>query len=166
VAVGPGEEVFFHGHPSWRSILAFYIRGVLLAILAGVIVGIVTRIASDSVEAGWVILAVRVVFVVVLGVGLIKLIQTTYTISNQRLTIRTGILRRELHETRIERVQNVNSTQSLLERLLRVGTVDFDTAAGADYDFRFAGVANPHEIVRTVDRALHGLRSVHWQGQV
>jgi hypothetical protein len=37
-----------------------------------------------------------------------------------------------------------------------VGTVDFDTAGGAGYDFTFHGVANPGEIVRTVDRALKG----------
>jgi uncharacterized membrane protein YdbT with pleckstrin-like domain len=56
-------------------------------------------------------------------------------------------------------VQNVNATQSLLERMLRVGTVDFDTAAGAEYDFKFRGVARPKEIVRTVDRALRELRT-------
>ena len=36
----PGEEVFFHGHPSWRSMLAFYIKGFFLGGgLAGAIVG-------------------------------------------------------------------------------------------------------------------------------
>src|SRR5581483_348417 len=105
-----------------------------------------------------VIAAVFVALVIVLVIGLLKRVQTTYTISNQRLTIRTGIFSREMHETRIERVQNVNATQSLLDRMLRVGTVDFDTAAGAEYDFKFRGVANPQGIVRTVDRAIHGLR--------
>jgi hypothetical protein len=42
--------------------------------------------------------------------------------------------------------------------MLRIGTVDFDTAAEADFAFSFHGVANPRGIVRTVDRALHGLR--------
>jgi uncharacterized membrane protein YdbT with pleckstrin-like domain len=54
-------------------------------------------------------------------------------------------------------VQNVNARQSVLERLLGVGTVDFDTAGGVGYDFTFHGVANPREIVRTVDRALREL---------
>ena len=76
---------------------------------------------------------------------------TTYTITNRRLTIRTGLLSREMHETRLERVQNVNSRQRLLERLLRVGTVDFDTAGGASYDFKFRASTHPHQIVRTVD---------------
>lgn len=34
-----------------------------------------------------------------------------------------------------------------------IGTVDFDTAAGDDYDFKFAGVASPHAVVEAVHRA-------------
>jgi len=37
--------------------------------------------------------------------------------------------------------------------MLQVGTVDFDTAAGDDYDFSFAGVADPQEVVQAVHRA-------------
>jgi len=158
VEASPGEEVFFHGHPSWRSILGFYLKGLLLAVLAGVIAGIVTRIANNHVQVGWVVAAVLVVFVITLIVGLVTRISTTYTITNQRLTIRRGLLSRAMHETRLERVQNVNSTQSVFERILRVGTVDFDTAAEAGFDFRFVGVSSPHNIVRTVDRAIHEMQ--------
>jgi uncharacterized membrane protein YdbT with pleckstrin-like domain len=159
----PGEQVFFHGHPSWRSMLAFYLRGLLVAVLAGVIAGIVTRISSGGVEVGWVAVAVLIVFLVVLAWGLIRRIATTYTITNRRLTIRSGLLSRELHETRLERVQNVNSRQRLLERLLGIGTVDFDTAGGAAYDFSFRGVEDPSGIVRTVNTALEDLRLTHPQ---
>ena len=117
--------------------------GLLVAVVAGVIAGVVTRISGGGVQAGWVGAAVLVVFVVVLVWGLIRRISTTYTITNRRLTIRSGLLSREMHETRLERVQNVNSRQRLLERILGVGTVDFDTAAGAAYDFTFRGVDDP-----------------------
>jgi uncharacterized membrane protein YdbT with pleckstrin-like domain len=159
LAPEPGEEIFFHGHPSWRAMLAFYIKGLAIAILAGVIAGIVTRISSHSVQAGWVIPAVFVVFVIVVLLGIVKRIATVYTISSQRLRIQLGLLSRETHETRVERIQNVNVVQSLLERILRVGTVDFDTAAESGYDFKFRGVANPQQVVRTVDRVMHSLRA-------
>src|SRR5581483_3785308 len=154
-------QVFFHGHPSWRSMLAFYVRGLLVAILAGVIAGLVTRAANRSVDAGWVAVAVLLVFIVVLAWGLIRRIATTYTITNRRMTIQSGLLSRELHECRLERVQNVNSHQRLLERLLGIGTVDFDTAAGAAYDFTFRGVEDPGGIVRTVNSALEDLGLTH-----
>jgi hypothetical protein len=43
----------------------------------------------------------------------------------------------------------------VLERLLRVGTVDFDTAGTDDSDFTFAGVSGPSRVVEAVDRAQH-----------
>jgi uncharacterized membrane protein YdbT with pleckstrin-like domain len=156
-----GENVFFHGHPCWRSMLGFYLRGLVIAVLAGVIAGIATSAAQGSVELAWVIAAVLVVFVLTLVIGAVRRMRTTYTITNRRLTIDLGLVSREMHETRLERVQNVRSRQTVLQRMLGVGTVDFDTAAGAAFDFAFHGVENPTQIVRTVDRALHELGIAH-----
>lgn len=149
--------MFFHGHRSWRSMLAFYIKGLVLAVLLGAAAGVLSRIVNGHVQIGWVVAAVLVVFAGVLVIGVVRLLSVTYTISNQRLTIHSGVLSRDMHETRLERVQNVNLRQSLLERVLQVGTVDFDTAAGADFDFSFRGVSDPRRIVQTVDRALQDL---------
>jgi uncharacterized membrane protein YdbT with pleckstrin-like domain len=74
-------------------------------------------------------------------------------VSTQRLYIRRGILSKRMQQTRIDRVQNVNTQQSMRERLLRVGTVDFDTAGTDDSEFRFVGIASPGEVVAAVDRA-------------
>lgn len=147
--------MFFHGHPSVLSLTRFYLKGLLAAIAAGAVAGIVTAIAAGHVQTGWVIAAVLLVFLVVLAAGQLRRIQTTYSITSRRLTIETGLLSKRLHQTRLERVQNVNSTQSLIGRLARIGTVDFDTAGESEFDFSFNGVHDPRGIVRTVDRALH-----------
>ena len=63
------------------------------------------------------------------------------------------MLTKKVQQTRIVRVQNVNTEQSFLDRILRVGTVDFDTAGTDDSDFTFTGVGNPHEVVEAVDHA-------------
>ncbi len=150
----PGEQVFFHGHPSWLSMLGFYVKGLVVAVLAGVVAGLVTAAAS-GVEVGYIVAAVLVVFVIVIVWGVVRRMRTSYMITNQRLTIEIGLVSRDLHQTRLERVQNVNSRQTVFERMLRVGSVDFDTAGEAGFDFSFRGVAHPHQIVRTVDRAIH-----------
>jgi hypothetical protein len=36
---------------------------------------------------------------------------------------------------------------------MQIGDVDFDTAAGDDYNFVFAGVAEPADVVHQVDTA-------------
>lgn len=140
--------------------MSFYLRALIGAIIVGAIAGLVTRLTGKSVDVLVVVLAVLVVFVLAVVWGFLARISTTYTISNQRLTIHTGILSREVHQTRLERVQNVNTRQTVVDRMLRVGAVDFDTAAEAGYSFSFRGVSNPQGIVRTVDRAIHQIGHV------
>jgi uncharacterized membrane protein YdbT with pleckstrin-like domain len=149
-----GEEVLFHGHPSWRSMLDLQLKGVLAAVAAGVIVGLISAAIKGSVQVAWVIAAVLVVLALTALVGFIRRLATTYTITSHRLTIRLGLLSRQVHDTRLDRVQNVGISQSLLERMLGIGTVDFDTAGGAGFDFAFRGIADPKTIGHTVNQAL------------
>jgi uncharacterized membrane protein YdbT with pleckstrin-like domain len=142
----PAEQVVFEGHPSWRGLLSFYLGGVAGAVVIAVVVGLVTSFFVGLV-AGVVLVAA------VLAFGLFKRMSTTYLVSNQRLYIRRGMLSKREQQTRIDRVQNVNTEQSLRERMLRVGTVDFDTAGTDDSEFRFVGIASPAEVVNAVDRA-------------
>jgi uncharacterized membrane protein YdbT with pleckstrin-like domain len=145
----PGEELVFEGHPSWRAVLQFYVVGLVIVAIAAAIGALVSG-------AGIAILAGVVVLALVVLVGLIKRSSTRYVITNERLHIRRGILSKATQETRIQRVQNVNTEQSLFARIMRVGTVDFDTAGSDDSEFRFVGVANPKEVVAAVDRAQRG----------
>jgi uncharacterized membrane protein YdbT with pleckstrin-like domain len=142
----PGEEIVFEGRPVWRAILSFYVTGLIGAIVIGVIVGLIASAALGVVV--WLVL-----FALVVLVGFIRRISTRYTITNQRLRIERGLLSKHVQQTRIERVQNVNTSQTFVSRVLRVGTVDFDTAGTDDSDFTFVGVGGPHRVVEAVDRA-------------
>ncbi len=149
----PGEKIIFEGHPSWRSILGFYLKGLVVVVIAGAIAAGLTKVAED--EINWALASgVAVgVFGVVLVAGWIKRLFTTYTISNHRLYIKRGIIARHEQQTHIDRVQNVNTNQSVLQRALQIGDVNFDTPAHDDYDFQFAGVGDPREVVEAVHRA-------------
>jgi uncharacterized membrane protein YdbT with pleckstrin-like domain len=142
----PGESIVFEGHPSWRALLSFYIGGVAGALVIAVIVALVASVLL-AVLVGAALIAGVLVF------GLIKRTATDYMVSSQRLYIRQGILAKKVQQTRIDRVQNVNTNQSLRERLLHVGTVDFDTAGTDDSEFRFVGISEPAHVVAAVDRA-------------
>jgi uncharacterized membrane protein YdbT with pleckstrin-like domain len=148
-----GEHIIFQGHPSWRSILGFYLKGLALVVVAAAVAGVATRVADDEVDTGLVTLVAIALLVVVLIAGYVKRMFTTYTITNHRLHIRRGIIARAVQQTLINRVQNVNTHQSVIQRMLQIGNVNFDTAAGDDYDFEFAGVADPGEVVDSVHKA-------------
>jgi uncharacterized membrane protein YdbT with pleckstrin-like domain len=143
----PGEQVIYEGHPSWRSTIAFYLKGLLVALAAAVLAALI----DSSVGLG--VVAFVIIFAVVILVGFIRRFFTVYTITNQRLRIQRGIIARSVQQTQIERVQNVNTSQGIIQRILQVGTVDFDTAGTGDADFAFRGVNNPENVVAAVDKA-------------
>ena len=142
----PGEQVIFEGHPSWRAILGFYLKGVVIAAIVGFIANLIWG-------GGTTFLVVLAILALTVLIGFVKRVATTYTITNRRLNIKRGIIAKEVQETRLERVQNVNYRQSVYQRLMQIGDVDFDTAATDDYDFVFYGVADPGEVVEAVDKA-------------
>ena len=122
----PGEEMVFDGHPSWRGVMSFYITGsVIVAVL--VVLGLLIFSTGLAIVIG------IIAFALLVFVGLIKRIATRYVITTERLHIRHGILSKSTQETRVQRVQNVNTEQSVVDRILRVGTVDFDTAGADDF---------------------------------
>jgi uncharacterized membrane protein YdbT with pleckstrin-like domain len=146
VDLHPGEHVVFEGHPSWRAVLAYYISAVGGALVVGAIVAVAAEVAIGIV-VGLVLLGLALLY------GFVKRMATVYMVSTQRLYIRRGILSKRVQQTRIDRVQNVNTDQSLLERILRVGKVDFDTAGTDDSDFIFAGISQPDRVIAAVDQA-------------
>src|SRR5215211_7270083 len=150
---GPGEQTIFKGHPSWRAILGFYFKGIVISALVAAVIALLTRVFGDEVNKALVILVFLAGVGITILAGFIKRVATTYTITSRRLHIKRGIVSREIQETRLERVQNVNYSQSVYQRMMQIGDVDFDTAAGDDYNFIFSGVADPGEVVEAVDKA-------------
>jgi uncharacterized membrane protein YdbT with pleckstrin-like domain len=150
----PGEEIVFQGRPVWRAIMSFYVSATLGALVVGVLVGIFA-------STGLGVVVFLVLFAIALLVGFVRRVATVYTITNQRLRIQTGLLARRVQQTRIDRVQNVNTSQGVADRVLRVGTVDFDTAGTDDSEFRFVGVSSPAEVVAAVDVAQREAAAAH-----
>ena len=145
----PGERVIYEGHPSWRAILDFYLKGILLTAIICAIFQFITD------ETGTTTLLAIVGVSLTILIGFVRRVATSYTITERRLHIKKGIVSRTIQETRLERVQNVNYQQGVFQRILQIGDVDFDTAAGDDYQFQFSGVAEPADVVHKVDEATH-----------
>jgi uncharacterized membrane protein YdbT with pleckstrin-like domain len=141
-----GETILFEGHPSWRSGLLLFAKGFLLAIVVGAALGFGIA-AWAGIVGGAVVIALTI------GISAIQRYATDYAVTDERLHIRRGILSKTIQETRLGRVQNVTVSQTVWERLLRIGRADFDTASEEQNDFLFAGIANPDQVRAAVDKA-------------
>ena len=123
-----GENLLWRGRPSWRAMMSFWFSVLLLAIVVfvlGLVIG----------QGTWSGLVAAVILVFGLVKGWLERVATLYTITDRRIIIRKGILSRHERAAHIDRVQNVNLTQSFFDRIFGVGTLDFDTAGTEDSDF-------------------------------
>ena len=139
-----GEALLWRGRPSWRAMMSFWFSVLLLAIVVfvlGIVIG----------QGTWAGLVAAVILVIGLIKGWLERVATLYTITDRRIIIRKGILSRHERAAHIDRVQNVNLTQSFFDRLFGVGTLDFDTAGTEDSDFKFGGIADPDELRQKID---------------
>ncbi len=160
-----GEDVIWEGHPTWRSILSFYIKWTALALLP-LAVTVVAKVAGADWPL-WIGIAVLVGgFTLVVVAGWIRRVFTRYRITSKHLLIRTGILSRHENSASLDRVQNIRVVQSPIERLLRTGSVDFDTASGeaADAELRFIGIDDPRELRDRILAAIEHGRAQDRQG--
>ena len=105
------EDVIFTGHPSWRGVLSFYVAAAGVALLLGAIAAGITALLGTL---SWVIvvLVVAVVLGLAMLAGFVMRQTTTYTITDQRLSIRRGLLAKKVQQTHVERVQNVNPSRA------------------------------------------------------
>ena len=154
-----GEKVIYQGHPSWRAILGFYLKGAAVGAAAGVLAAVLNDGAGLGVVVFVVVLAITIL------IGFIRRVATVYTITDRRLNIKVGIIARKVQETRLQRVQNVNFNQGVYERLMQIGDVEFTTAGTDESNFVFAGVSQPEEVVQQVEKATPILAGLQGEAQ-
>ena len=53
VPLHPGEQVLYEGHPSWRAILDFYIKGILATAAVCLLVAVATNLFGDETQTGF-----------------------------------------------------------------------------------------------------------------
>jgi uncharacterized membrane protein YdbT with pleckstrin-like domain len=156
------EKMIWEGRPTWRAMLSFHIKWIgLTLILFALLIGV------DAIGVG--VPTTLIGAVLLIGVGLtilagwVQRFFTQYTITTKRLHIRRGVLSKTESSTNVDRIQNITVTQSPVDRIMKVGTIDFDTAGDSNSDrFSFIGVDNPQglreEIMQARDEEKTGSR--------
>jgi uncharacterized membrane protein YdbT with pleckstrin-like domain len=160
-----GEITVWQGHPSWKAMLLFYIKWTLLSLIP-VAAWVALDAAGTDIAATWFAAATGIGLVLTYIGGWILRRTTRYLVTDRRIHIRTGIMSRNERTTHVDRVQNVNLNQTIFQRMLGIGDVDWDTAGtdASDADFTFRGVDDPSALVHAADR-YYGVAAVHETAQ-
>ncbi len=125
----PGENLILKDHPHWIVVVKSLVVPIILLIVAAVIDITVTNsgIANFQLFVGLAAVAIAGLWLIVVW---IRWQSTSYTLTDQRIKIETGVFGRQSKMIPIDRVQDCTTKQSLIGRMLGYGRVEVD-AAGA-----------------------------------
>ncbi|MFM8948083.1 MAG: PH domain-containing protein [Acidimicrobiaceae bacterium] len=126
-----------------------------------VIVLIAVAIWAQQLSDGWLKTGVSRVLLVASLFGLINLVvvilrwsRTYFVVTSQRVIFREGVLARRGVEIPLERVNNVNFAQSILERMLGAGDLLIESAS-EDGQQLFGDIRNPEQVQNMIHEAIH-----------
>jgi len=132
--------------------LGFHIKWVLISLVPIVVwVGLHT-VTSTHLAVQWFIVATVLLLVCSAAYAWARRATTRYMLTDRRIYIKLGLFSRTERSTSLDRVQNVEVAQSLLQRLLGIGNVEWATAGSdeSDADFTFVGIEDPAALMRLV----------------
>ena len=128
----PGENLVLKDHPHWITVVKSLVVPVVL--LVAVLIADFTVLGPEwyYVPKLRTFLTLGVVALALLWaiVVWIRWRSVTYTLTDQRITIQSGVFSRQEKIIPIDRVQDCTTRQSLLGRIIAYGRVEVD-AAGA-----------------------------------
>ena len=122
------EEVVLDLHPHWKRLL---LPAVLIPVVVGVSTYLIFLIPDGSARTPlrWAIVAVAVVVLAKFSLWPYVRWQTTsYVLTTRRVVIRRGVFARSGRDIPLTRVNDVSFEHSLLDRLLRCGTLTIESA--------------------------------------
>jgi uncharacterized membrane protein YdbT with pleckstrin-like domain len=148
------ERLIWRGHPAARAHIGWLVQWGLIALLPAIFAGMM-RSADKGIGMAmwqWVVLSLLLLAGVVV-IDVLRRAAVDYVVTDRRIRIRRGLLSRREQSTVIEKVQNIDTYQSALGRLLGIGNVEFDTAGTetADASLRFEGIARPYGLVARLE---------------
>lgn len=129
-------------HPQWR-----YQWLSLLGMAAGIGVAALLKFAAvpalpakvaQIIQVGGLALAAYLVMLM-----LFRRYSWLYTIDAESIESSHGLIARRVQSIRIRDLRNINIRQTVMQRLLDVGDVEFSSAAGGDVEVIFYGAPDP-----------------------
>ena len=144
----PGEEVTYRAHLHW----VIYLRAILIALL-GLALTVAGFSRSDFSVLVYLGAAVLVVAAVVWFVQWVKSRTSEFAVTNKRVIIKVGLIRRDTLELLLNKVESIGVDQTVTGRIVGCGSIVVVGTGGTRETFR--NIARPLDFRKQVQaRAL------------
>jgi uncharacterized membrane protein YdbT with pleckstrin-like domain len=150
--VQEGETVALDLRPHWWYFARNIFTGIPLAIL---VIVVVANTSGDARKyLGWFLAIVVVAWLGWLGIKLLQWTMTYFVVTSRRVIYRTGVISKRGVEIPLERINNINFHQRIIDRIIGAGDLDIESA-GKDGQTHFDFIRHPdgvqHEIYRQME---------------
>lgn len=81
----------------------------------------------------------------------LRVINIRLIVTNERVTLRMGVLSKNIREVFLSDIRSVQINQSFLQRILNVGHMEISSAATADAEISIDGIPNPNQVKKLID---------------
>jgi uncharacterized membrane protein YdbT with pleckstrin-like domain len=154
--LNPNETLALDMHPHW-----WYFSEPAAALVASIMLAIVvlTRDLSGNTEKilNFVVLGLLIVSALWLVGRYLKWITTNFAITSHRLIFRQGVVAKSGIEIPLERVNNVNFSQSVFERVLGAGDLLIESG-GEEGQSRFTDIRHPDRVQNLIHSQVAALQ--------
>lgn len=149
------ETIAVDLHPHW-----WYFAEAAAALIGSIILAIIALVVLDS--GGfksfvlWVLIAAIVISAIWLVIRYLKWATTNFVITSDRVVFRHGVIAKSGIEIPLDRVNNVNFSQGIFERMIGAGDLLIESG-GEDGQQRFTDVRRPERVQQAIHAQINDL---------
>jgi uncharacterized membrane protein YdbT with pleckstrin-like domain len=125
-SMSEGEVVRLHLHPHWITVFWPVVAGIVL--IAGGAAGAIATMSSAPFVPGAIGVVALVLFVWWFLTPYVKWRSTHYVFTSKQVLLREGVIKRLERGIPLGKVNDVRTTQGLMDRILRSGTIEIESA--------------------------------------
>lgn len=163
--MAPGERVVLHSHPHWVVLALPSVVFLVAVALAGTAGGFVSSssLSSGAKSTLWIVIAVVWLALVIWFFirDLVNWWTTHFVVTDRRVMYRNGIVTRSSIDIPVTRINSVEFRESILDRVLRAGTLEIESASADPLSFK--NIPNVREVHKLLYNEVLD-RQDGWQG--
>ena len=144
------EEVYLDARPNWSYL---FWPTVLTVLVLAACIAVVVLWSSAPTYTGWVLLGCGLAVFAYFLARYIAWLSTSFVVTSQRIVYRYGVVRRTGREIPIGRVQDVTYHQTIVERIVRAGSLTVESAGRHGQD-PFPDISRPAEVQSLINRVV------------
>jgi membrane protein YdbS with pleckstrin-like domain len=148
-----GETVALDLRPHWW----YFSRNILTGIPLFIVLLLVFQIEDDTLATAgkWIVGIVAIAWVGWLVLKYFQWTMTYFVVTSRRVIYRTGVISKKGVEIPLERINNINFHQRIIDRIIGAGDLDIESA-GKDGQTHFDFIRHPDGVQHEIYRQMEG----------